>query len=188
MPRPALVASEDLLSRLSLTFRDVGYEAASMAVLSARTGLKRASLYHRFPGGKAQMAQEVLTDAHAWLMAEVVAPLRSDAAPHERIATMTAALDAFYEGGSRACLLNMLAAPPEPDSPFADAIRTSLDAWIDALAQCARDAGASAPERRATLVVSTVQGALVLSRGLGRTEPFRLALAEVPRIVLGDHP
>lgn len=186
MPRPALVASDDLLARLSLAFRDVGYEAASMAVLSERTGLKRASLYHRFPGGKEQMAREVLTGGHAWLSEAVVAPLRSDTAPAERIAIMIDALDAFYEGGARACLLNMLAAPPEPGSPFADAIRGSFEDWIGALAHCARDAGVPDPEARATRAVAAVQGALVLSRGLGRTDPFRDALADLPRMVLGD--
>jgi AcrR family transcriptional regulator len=180
------VAPDDLLARLSLAFRDVGFEAASMAVLSERTGLKRASLYHRFPNGKAQMAAEVLSSAHAWLTGEVIAPLRSDAPPPERINAMVAALDAFYEGGTRACLLNMLAAPPEPGSPFADAIRTSFEDWIAALAHCAREAGASDPEARAIRAVATVQGALVLSRGLGDTAPFRTALADLPGIVFGD--
>ena len=184
MSRPALVASDDLLARLSLAFRDVGYEAASMAILSERTGLKRASLYHRFPGGKEQMAQEVLTGGHAWLSEAVVAPLRSNAPPTERIDTMVDALDAFYEGGARACLLNMLAAPPGPGSPFADAIRGSFEDWITALAHCARDAGVTDPEARATRAVAVVQGALVLSRGLGRTDPFRATLADLPRMVL----
>lgn len=185
MPRPALVASDDLLSRLSLAFRDVGYEPASMAILSERTGLKRASLYHRFPGGKAQMAEEVLARAHAWLDENVLAPLRSDLPPAERIDAMAARLAEFYEDGARACLLNMLAAPIGTEGPFADMIRRSFEDWIDALTTCVVQAGLQPKEarRRATRAVAAVQGALVLSRGLGRTEPFHDALADLPGLL-----
>ncbi|MEO0971892.1 MAG: helix-turn-helix domain-containing protein, partial [Pseudomonadota bacterium] len=60
MPRPASINDDDLLDRLSSVFREVGYEEASMALLASASGLKKASLYHRFPGGKEQMAREVL--------------------------------------------------------------------------------------------------------------------------------
>lgn len=179
MGRPTLVHDEDLLERLSLTFRDVGYEAASMAVLSERTGLKRASLYHRFPEGKEQMAREVLSGADVWLDANVLAPLRTDAAPKGRIAAMIEALDRFYENGERACLLNMLSAPMGQEGRFASAVRATLEAWIGALTGCVEDAGIPHDEARARAVraVSLLQGSLVVSRGLGTTAPFQAALA-----------
>ena len=111
MGRPALIADDELLARLGRVFRDVGYEGASLSILSEATGLKRPSLYHRFPGGKAQMAAEVIDAAEAWLDANALAVLRSDAPPRERIAVMVERLAEFYEDGERACLLNMLSAP-----------------------------------------------------------------------------
>lgn len=186
MGRPALVQPDDLLAQLSLAFRDVGFEAASMTVLSERTGLKRPSLYHRFPGGKEQMAQEVLSGAHAWLAENVLAPLRSDAPPAQRVAAMVEALGRFYEDGARACLLNMLSAPMDRDGPFAPAIRATFEAWLDALAACARDSGVPDDEARARArrVLTLVQGGLVLSRGLGTTDPFAEALADLPPVLL----
>ena len=67
MGRKATVDEADLLCRLSNVFRDVGYEAATLTMLAQATGLQKASLYHRFPEGKEQMAREVLQDAAAWL-------------------------------------------------------------------------------------------------------------------------
>ena len=50
MARPQSVQDQDLMQRLSCVFRDVGYDGASLSILSEATGLKKASLYHRFPG------------------------------------------------------------------------------------------------------------------------------------------
>ncbi|OXT02211.1 hypothetical protein B7H23_04660 [Notoacmeibacter marinus] len=186
MPRPALVNSDDLLARLSFTFRDVGFEAASMSVLSERTGLKRASLYHRFPGGKQEMAEKVLSRAHEWMSENVIASLRSSRDPEERLTTMMRALEDFYENGARACLLNMLATDAETKSPFADAIRQTLEEWIGALAFCARSAGISeaASKQRALRIVTMIQGGLVVSRGLRTNAPFGAVIEDLPRVLL----
>lgn len=188
MGRPTLVRDEDLLERLSLTFRDVGYEAASMAMLSKRTGLKRASLYHRFPNGKAQMAREVLSGADVWLDQNILAPLRTDAAPRDRIALMIEALGQFYQNGQRACLLNMLSAPMGEEGRFSGAICRTIEAWIDALASCVADASVADEEARARAMraIALIQGSLVLSRGLGSTGPFRDALAGLSDELLGS--
>ena len=57
MPAP-LLSKEEVLARLMATFRSDGYDGASLAELSQRTGLGKSSLYHYFPGGKAEMATQ----------------------------------------------------------------------------------------------------------------------------------
>ena len=52
MARTAKVSDQELMERLAKVFRNYGYEGASMTVLAKVTGLQKASLYHRFPGGK----------------------------------------------------------------------------------------------------------------------------------------
>ena len=74
MPAP-LIAKDEVLSRLFGVFRTYGYEGATLARISESTGLGRASLYHYFPGGKDEMAREVLGVAQGWLAQNVVAPL-----------------------------------------------------------------------------------------------------------------
>ena len=69
------VDPDDLIDRLLEVFRTVGYDGATLSKLSQATGLQRASLYHRFPGGKKAMAAAVLAHAGAWLDTHVLAPL-----------------------------------------------------------------------------------------------------------------
>ena len=61
---------------LGEVFRAHGYEGATLALISEATGLGKGSLYHLFPGGKEQMAAEVLADIDAWFELNIYAPLR----------------------------------------------------------------------------------------------------------------
>lgn len=187
MARPALIKNDALLERLSAAFRGVGYDGASLALLSEAAGLKKASLYHRFPGGKAQMGLEVLQDAGRWLAQHVLEPLGGAGTPRQRVAAMAHELDCFYQGGKQACLLNLLSAPIGEESPFKAAIRQMFEAFIDALAAVAAETGcpAALARDRAERCVALIQGGLVLARGLGSTEPFRKALQALPGELLG---
>ena len=187
MTRPPRIDDDTLLMRLSRVFRQEGYDAASLGRLATATGLQKASLYHRFPGGKAQMAREVLSAAHRWLDAHVLTPLRGDGPPAARIQAMIAELDRFYEGGTQACLLNILSSPPMGQVPFDDLVRTALEDWAAALATALRDHGLASAEAesRAWRALAQVQGSLVLARGLGTPTPFQDCLARLEGDLLG---
>lgn len=182
MARPQLVSEADLIDRLGGVFRDVGYAGASMSALAEASGLVKASLYHRFPGGKRQMADEVLADAGRWLTDHVLDPLTRTGDPRERLAVALAALDAFYKSGRKGCLLNMLSSPRQDDGPFSPAVKATIEALVTALASVATDAGLPQTEAlsRALRSVMLLQGSLVLSRGLGSTGPFAACLADLP--------
>jgi len=187
MARPQSVEDKELINGLSCVFRDVGYEGASLAMLALATGLKKASLYHRFPRGKQQMAEEVLGAALGWYDTNILAPLHAVGPPRERLAGVAAQLDGFYSAGQHACLLNMLAAPRAATGPFSAGIKGAFKALIDAFSQLARDAG-HAPEKaklRAERTVMLLQGSLVLSRGLGSSEPFQIFLAGLAGDLIG---
>lgn len=190
MSRPQSIENEQLLARLSLVFRQFGYDGASLSVLSEATGLKKASLYHRFPEGKRQMAEEVLAAALSWFEANILEPLRESTPPAQRIATVAAHLDTFYEGGRQACLLNMLSAPHDDAGPFTQAIRSAFEAMIAAFAVVARDAGhdVKVARLRAERAVTLLHGSLVVSRGLGSTKPFKSFLSALEDTLIGGAP
>ncbi|HEX4251546.1 MAG TPA: TetR/AcrR family transcriptional regulator, partial [Pseudonocardia sp.] len=75
MPRPQSVQDDELLVRLAEVFRRTGFEGASLGALAEAAQLRRASLYHRFPDGKAQMAEVVLGRVEV-LLGEVLEPMR----------------------------------------------------------------------------------------------------------------
>lgn len=186
MARPQSIDEGQLTARLADVFHAVGYEGASLAMLSKAAGLQKASLYHRFPGGKKQMADHVLDAALGWFGKNVIAPLERPGDPHERLAEVVAGLDDFYCGGERACLLNMLASPRPDDGPFTPRIKAALRSLIGAFGKLSIDAGLPrrVALRRAERAVALIQGGLVLSRGLGSREPFQNMLATLPRELL----
>ena len=175
MARPQSIDEDALVAGLAAVFRDVGYEGASLALLSEATGLQKASLYHRFPRGKQQMAEEVLAAALTWFAENVLAPLGSEGSPRARVAVVAKHLDGFYAGGRKACLLNMLSSPRAQDGPFTSAIKGAFEALIGAFTKVARDGGLApkAAKRRAERAVMMLHGSLVLARGLRSEAPFR---------------
>ncbi len=190
MARPQSVDDEQIILRLSGAFRDVGYHAASMEALSAATGLKKASLYHRFPGGKQQMAEEVIAAALVWFDAHVFVTLKGAGTPRERLAIVTRNLNEFYDSGRQACLLNMLATPHDEAGPFAPAIKAAFEALIAAFSALASQAGydTKSARSRAERTVMLLHGSLVLARGLGSPLPFQTFLRSFADDLIGDRP
>lgn len=190
MARPAKIEESVLLKKLSDVFRDVGYEGASLAMLSEAAGLKKASLYHRFPGGKEQMAREVMTRAETWLIEHILTPLGSSDPPQARIAAMVRNLDAFYSGGRQPCLLNMLSSPRADRGPLARLIKHAFKAWTEALTSVLIDAkfDEDIARFRAERAIALLQGSLVIARGMGATRPFRNCLANLEQELLAPSP
>jgi TetR/AcrR family transcriptional regulator, lmrAB and yxaGH operons repressor len=182
MARPQNIETDIVLRRLSDLFRTDGYEGASLARLADCAGLKKASLYHRFPGGKQQMAEDVLASAAAWLQQNVLKPLHANGPAHERLTAAMDGLEEFYQGGSRSCLLNILASTSGP-SPFAPTIAAMFQAIISAFAKLAKDAGATPKQatRRAERCVTLLEGGLVMARGMNAPQYFKTALASLPQ-------
>ena len=182
MGRHATLTEADLLLRLSNVFRDVGYEGATLAMLSEATGLQKASLYHRFPRGKEQMAGEVLRDAGAWLEEHVLIPLRTPGAPGPKLVALARRLDEFYSGGRQACLLNMLSSPRIAEGPFTTLIQGVFEAWVTTVSKVLVEAGLTPriAKQRAERAMIVLQGTLVYARGVGSTRPFRDFLKTLP--------
>jgi TetR/AcrR family transcriptional repressor of lmrAB and yxaGH operons len=182
MPRPRAIDDDALLDRLAQVFAEAGYEGASLARLAGAAGLQKASLYHRFPGGKAQMADEVLARVEAWISDNVVDVLALPDPPAERLSQLAASFGDLYSGGTRSCLLNMLAGLSGRGGPFDDRVARAFGTLIAAFAAFAATQGVPPEDAlaRATRALMLVQGSLVLSRGLGRTQPFEAALARLP--------
>ena len=185
----ALASREVVLERLLATFRDQGYDGASLAELSAATGLGKSSLYHHFPGGKVDMAAQVLAHLDAGLEQTLFASLRGPGSPQKRLDSMLEGLSRFYDRGRRACLLERLCASVDRQR-FRRPLAHVFEKWIDAAAALARDAGlpeALARERAEDLVIR-VEGALVVCAGTGDTRCFTRTLEDLRRSMLAARP
>ena len=177
--RPAKVGDEAVADALVAAFRRDGYAGAAISDLCAATGLKSASLYHRFPRGKADMALAALARAAEGFEEAVVVAARSARAIRRRGCGKSAAgLRRFYAGGRLGCLLAVFAASEAPE-PVRDAVAAALARWRRALGALLAEAGAETPEEEAEDRIAAVHGALVLARGTGSTAAFRRAVSRM---------
>jgi len=175
--RPQKVDQEQLLDALTDVFRIYGYEGASITRLVAATGLERASLYHRFPGGKDEMVRAVLQRADRWFETTILNSLQGKEPPHIKIKQLVKHLNEFYAKGKKPCLLDSLSFVNDEQGIRAH-IEHSFHQWIEALKHVYRESGVPAGEsqKRAEEAVAKIQGALVLSRGTGNTKIFQRTL------------
>jgi AcrR family transcriptional regulator len=185
---PAAISSrEAVLATLSTLFRERGFEGVSIADISAATGLGRPSLYHYFPGGKDEMAAATLEGVAGWMEGKLTALEASDdGPPQRRLRTFLRELDGYYGGGELNCLIDVFGIGGSPERRAS--LRSILERWLVAFVSVAREAGCSASgaRSRAENAVARIEGALVLSRALGRRAPFKAALADVATLLLGD--
>jgi TetR/AcrR family transcriptional repressor of lmrAB and yxaGH operons len=170
----------DLLPLLAEVFRSHGYEGATLALIGEATGLGKGSLYHFFPGGKEQMAAEVLAEIDRWFEVNIFAPLRGSDDPARAIAGMIKAVDSYFRSGHRMCLVGIIALGASRDT-FAVQVQDYFARWNDSLAQLLRRSGlsASVARRRSADALLTIQGALVLARALDDSRVFSQAMADM---------
>ncbi|MGW6699148.1 TetR/AcrR family transcriptional regulator [Nocardia sp. NPDC055049] len=84
-------ARDKMLIGAALLFREKGIEGTSFADVIARSQAPRGSIYHHFPGGKAQLAEEATRHAGA-LMASMIL---NDLATSGPTATLSHIVDLF---------------------------------------------------------------------------------------------
>ncbi|MEJ2884823.1 TetR/AcrR family transcriptional regulator [Actinomycetospora aeridis] len=188
MPRPPAIADEALVDVIVSVFRAKGFEGTAIGDLAAAAGLQRASLYHRFPGGKAQMADVVL-DTVEQRFAQVLAPMREDADVARGIAETARRLGEFYAAGALSCVLDSMTLAGAP-APLRDHARSLATAWIEAMSDAARRAGhrPDAALRAAKDAFVRIEGALVLARVTGDTGAFAETVALLPALLSPENP
>lgn len=156
----------DVIPLITEVFRELGYEGASMSKITARTGLSKGSLYHFFPGGKDEMASEILAHIDQWFTLHIFEPLEQSEA-QAAIEQMWQEVDAYFRSGQRICLIGAFALDETRDR-FAAAIRQYFARWIEAFGKALVRTGVSQAmaERISEETIVGIQGGLVLSRAL----------------------
>ncbi len=150
-----------------------GLHATAFSEILAVTGTSRGSIYHHFPGGKAELMEAVLDHFSARLDDEL-------RALHGKPA------DAVVDGALQMWRSKLLRNDCDSGCPVAAVTvaanstrllvdcRRAFDQWIDTLAAALR--AARVPDAQAdgfaALLVAAVQGAILLARAHGDVEPF----------------
>ena len=179
------MAKEEIITKIIPVFRHYGYEGTTMSRLSAATGLKKASLYHHFKGGKEEMAQEALQYVSNWIEENIFAPLDSDKPAKLRIIEMSRGIELLYKNGKTPCLLAIMSFG-EADNLFHQQLKQSLDKWLQKLSQVVEEIGIEPTQAylRAENAMMMIQGSLVLVRLNQDIEPFTRVINLLPQILL----
>jgi TetR/AcrR family transcriptional regulator, lmrAB and yxaGH operons repressor len=182
----AKIVSEraDLLPAMAEVFREHGFEGASIALISERTGLGKGSLYHFFPGGKEEMAAAVLGEIEAWFTTHIFAPLQWDPDPNAAIERMLRAVVEYFDSGRRICLVGAFALATSRDR-FAKQVRSYFGVWKEALAAALVRTGRDRPEadQLAEEVLAVIQGSLVLARAFDDRAVFARSVAKLRKAI-----
>lgn len=180
------MTDDQLLDRLTDVFRAVGFDGASLTDLAAVSGLQKSSLYHRFPGGKEQMATEVVDRIGRDTAAGALAPLAGEGPMRARVEQVGRAFTAFYEAGAKSCLLDTMSVG-DPGSGTAAALAAAANRWVSAFEDVAASTGVkpAVAKARAQDAIGSIEGALVLARVTDDRRPFARAIERLPDVLLG---
>ena len=163
-------------------FREHGYLGTALSDVIAESAAPRGSLYFHFPGGKEELATEVGLH-HA---ADCIAHINRVAGNTDTAAQfignfMSRFRDEIVASSYReGCAIAPIVIECTPAStPLSDATRRSFGDIIATFTARLEEKNLPSEHARnlATLAVTTVQGALILSRTLRTPEPFDTAIA-----------
>jgi TetR/AcrR family transcriptional repressor of lmrAB and yxaGH operons len=150
-------------------FRRYGYSATGLADIIARSGAPKGSLYHYFPGGKAQIGEAAVTSAGE-LVRRTLATLAAETpdapalvAEYVRWLVLWMEQSAWRDGCPITTVLLETAAQ---DEAMRAAGRTAFTGWSDVIAGKLKDDGWSTAEavERAGFAIAALEGSLIQAR------------------------
>jgi AcrR family transcriptional regulator len=177
----ALLSKDALIDKLVDVVYDYGYDGATLSVISEVTGLGKASLYHHFPGGKEQMAAEVLAHSDRWGAERIGALLGGDLPAEAKLRGLFQALDEVHTRAHQLTLMNVFTYGVARQV-FGRQVGERVQAGLQVLTDLLVASGVPQPAARARALDAYIQieGAMVLARTLDDLEIFRRVVRRLP--------
>jgi AcrR family transcriptional regulator len=169
-----------ILDTTAELFRRYGYTGTGMKQIVAEANAPFGSLYHFFPGGKAELGEEVIRRS-GQMYRELFEAIADEAAD------FVSGVEDFFAGAAEvlrqtnyedACPIATVALEVASTSePLRKATADVFQSWIEAASERAVAAGvdeAAARELAITLICE-LEGAFLLCRAMKSTEPMKIA-------------
>ncbi len=175
-----------MIQSAALLFREHGVRGTAFADVLEHSGAPRGSVYHHFPGGKQQLAEEATRYASDFIAAGIVAALKDDdpvAALHTFTTTWIAVLrDSDYAAG---CPITAAALDADEAPKTRDAAGLAFKRWERLIADALVGRGVTRKRARpmATLAIAAIEGAIILARAQRSTAPLTRVARELNAIV-----
>jgi AcrR family transcriptional regulator len=166
---------ERMLEAAIQGLRGSGLAGAGINQVIAASGAPKGSLYHYFPGGKLQLAQEALErfgEERRLAFRKIAAQEPSPVGRVRRLFGAWARAMA-REGFQYGCAVAGVALDLQDDSaPLAAVCAAQFEGWTDELAAGLADLPAERRRPWARLLITTLEGALVQARALRSQQPL----------------
>jgi AcrR family transcriptional regulator len=184
-----IVASDSrraMIETAAVLMRERGVEATSFSEVIARSGAPRGSIYHHFPGGKAQLIEEATRYAGEYTAAGLASALWQED-PIAAIRALSAGWLKLLRKSDYGAGCPIVAASLEgSQAPGARAVAgEAFSRWQRLLAEALEPHGLD-PERArsmATLIISSIEGAVVLSRATRSLQPLERVAGELEALL-----
>ncbi|HET7668475.1 MAG TPA: TetR/AcrR family transcriptional regulator [Mycobacterium sp.] len=165
-----------MIESAAVLFRENGYSGTGFRDVIERSGAPRGSIYHHFPAGKEQLAAETVSWA-AGVIERRIARSAQQGDPLAAVRTLVGSWrEVLEESNFRAgCPVVAVAAEADAGSTATAAAAAAFARWQEVIARTLLDAGVSRTDARrlATLVVSAIEGAILLCRASRDIRPLR---------------
>lgn len=177
---------ERMVVSTALLIREHGARATSIDDVLAHSGAPRGSVYHHFPGGRDQLLREATEYAGEFVAGWI-----------ERSPSSLDLLDDLL-GSYREQLVAtdfragcpIVAVAVEADADLQEPAAAAFDRWSELIVERLRADGveASRAAELAVLVVSAIEGALVLARARRDAEPLEIVHRRLRETLLAEIP
>ena len=161
-------------------FRTQGYAATSWRGLVAEAGTPWGSVQHHFPGGKPELAVAALSAGEDIALQAIRIAFDKHESVGEALAWWFGKAQRVLERSDyeEGCPIAMLALH-SGDPVVEEASREALQRWRTELARRLDEHGYADSQVLSLSILMTLEGALVLAKGMHSSEPLELAAAQV---------
>lgn len=187
MPRPNPEARERLVAAAADMLRRRGLNATSVREVAKHAQAAFGSTYHYFPGGKQQMVAEAVQLTAAVIVRTLRIELAKGITPGLR-AFLALWRNALVANDFRVGCPVLAVSVEEPQGEETLVLAAAADAFSNWEALLADALLAGSRSRReaeslATLIIASVEGAIVMARAKRSIEPFDRVAKELERLV-----
>jgi len=168
---------------MAQSLRTAGYHHTGLNQIVADSGAPKGSMYHYFPGGKAELAVAAVNHAAAAVSARIGEILQAGLPP---VGALEAVID-FFAGEMEAsaftkgCPVATISLEEAATTPLIrDACARAYGGWQAGLAAFLQAHGVAEPRTAAETFIMLLEGALILARVQLSAEPLRRLKTRLP--------
>jgi AcrR family transcriptional regulator len=184
-------ARDKALATAETLFRSQGFAATGLAQIIGESGAPKGSFYFHFPGGKDQLAAEIIASFSARVVAGIAAAARAtpdNAAAFIGLLCAGTAAEMRESDYALGCALQNIAGERAPHDPrLTPMLQDGFEAWVGAIAGHLKDCGIVDPRPLAQALIAALEGGRSLARA-GRSDAVFAAIAGSFTAMLPDQP